>query len=209
MRFVISRPRFGHRTDDPDEDAGLPTPHRMKAQARRAAAIAEAKAIVPHLPGPGEAMHVLISGRVDGADVLDSILASVGTPSVLTVASLGFNARNRRTVLQWLDTGRVSRLTLLVSLFFRAHNGELWSRTLDDLRQRGQRAACAPSHAKVAVIEFDGGPTYVVEGSSNLCASGSAREQQAVIADRDLANWHRRWIEELVLRHETTDASND
>ena len=50
-------------------------------------------------------------------------------------------------MLRWLDAGQVGSLTLLASIFFRSHNGELWAETLAQFRSRKQRAACCHSHA--------------------------------------------------------------
>jgi hypothetical protein len=105
-------------------------------------------------------------------------------------------------MLRWLDSAMVGELTLLASIFFRSHNGELWEHTLEEFRDRKQRAACCHSHAKVVTLEFASGERYAIEGSSNLCGNGSAREQFALINDPDLCSWHCRWIQELVTRHE-------
>jgi hypothetical protein len=105
-------------------------------------------------------------------------------------------------MLGWLDTGKVGSLTLLASIFFRSHNGDLWLETVEEFRRRGQRAACCPSHAKVMTLEFQSGVKMAIEGSANLCSNGSAREQFAVIADAALHDWHARWISELVVKHE-------
>ena len=105
-------------------------------------------------------------------------------------------------MLGWVDTGAVGELTLLASIFFRSHNGELWGRTLDEFRSRKQRAACCHSHAKVVTLALASGERYSIEGSANLCGNGSAREQFALINDAALHDWHARWIDETVARHE-------
>jgi hypothetical protein len=105
-------------------------------------------------------------------------------------------------MLSWLDAGQVTSLTLLASIFFRSHNADLWAQTLDEFRSRGQRAACAASHAKVCALFFADGSRFALEGSSNLCGSGSAREQFAIINHQDLADWHYSWVLDTVSRHE-------
>jgi hypothetical protein len=105
-------------------------------------------------------------------------------------------------VLRWLDAGAVGSLTLLASRFFRSHQGALWESTLEEFRARRQRAACAHSHAKVVALAFASGERLAIEGSSNLCGNGSAREQIAVINDEGLCRWHAAWIGEAVAKHE-------
>jgi len=53
-RFTVRRLHFGDRPDQDDDGAGLPLPLRVKLAARRAAGIAEAKAVLDHLPAPSD-----------------------------------------------------------------------------------------------------------------------------------------------------------
>jgi hypothetical protein len=203
-RFTAARVHFGEKPpDDFDDDGtGLPTPIRTKATARRTAGIREAKQVLEHLPGPGESVHAVVTARLDLTDVLTALLETVGPCDRMRVATLGFNERNLRTMLGWLDSGRVRSLALVASIFFRSHKGDLWEETLREFRARGQRAACCHSHAKVVAMHFADGPAFSIEGSANLCGNGSGREQFALFADPALTAWHAGWIDELIQRHE-------
>ncbi len=201
-RFTARRLAFGRKPADEDDGAGLPLPLRIKLAARRAAGIAEAAAVLAHLPGPGESLHALCTHRLDLTDVIGALLDKLGCCDRLAIATLGYNRRNLRTLLGWLDTGKVAELALLASIFFRSHNGELWAETLEEFRSRGQRAACAASHAKVVALAFQSGDKLAIEGSQNLCGNGSAREQFAVINDAGLCDWHERWVTDAVGKHE-------
>jgi len=46
------------------------------------------------------------------------------------------------------------------------------------------------------------GSRLAIEGSANLCANGSSREQFALIHDAALHDWHAAWIDALVTQHE-------
>jgi hypothetical protein len=188
-KFSVHRVHFGRRPDSEADDngEGLPTPTRVKLAARRAA---------------GESLHALCTARMDLTDVVNALLERLGRCDRLHVATLGYNARNLRTLLGWLDRQAVGQLTLLASIFFRSHNGELWGTTLEEFRSRTQRAACCHSHAKVVAMEFASGERLCIEGSSNLCGNGSAREQFALIHDAGLCDWHAGWIDALVTQHE-------
>jgi hypothetical protein len=104
-----------------------------------------------------------------------------------------------------LDSGAVQSLTLLCSAFFRDHNKELWEETLDDFRERGQRAAAARSHAKVVTVATAGGRRLSLEGSANL-RTNSNREQFCLTDDAALHDWHAAWIDALVSQHEGHDS---
>jgi hypothetical protein len=201
-KFSVRRVHFGRPAVEDDNGEGLPTPARVKLAARRAAGIAEAKAVLAHLPGPGESLHALCTARMDLTDVINALLERLGRCERMHVATLGYNASNLRTMLGWLDSGAVGELTLLASIFFRSHNGDLWETTLAEFRTRRQRAACCHSHAKVVAMVCASGARLCIEGSSNLCGNGSAREQFALIHDDRLAAWHASWIAEMVSRHE-------
>jgi hypothetical protein len=199
VRFNATPITFGPRpTADDDQDAaGLPAPKRIKLKRRRMLAMREAAELVRDLPAEGEAVHCLMSRRMDLADILQAILDARGTCSRLVIATLGFSPRNLASMLKWLDNGSVAELWLLASKFYVAHNGERWQTTVDEFGKRGQHCAAAPSHAKVCVMTFSDA-SYVCEGSSNLCGSGSSVEQVAIINHVDLADWHARWITEKI-----------
>ena len=202
-RFAPRPVRFGKRPGNADDETdGVPTPAKVKLAARRTAGIAEAKAVLAHLPRPGESLHAVVTARLDLTDVIGALLERLGHCERMMVATLGYNARNLRTMLAWLDSGAVGSLLLVASIFFRAHQGALWEETLEELRQRKQRAACCHSHAKVVAMAFTSGERLSIEGSANLCGNGSGREQFALINDPGLHDWHAAWIAALVAKHE-------
>jgi hypothetical protein len=202
-RFTVRRIRFGHHAADPDDEGeGLPRPALVRLQARRAAGIREAAEALARLPGPGESLHAIMTARLDMTDVLNALLEKLGRCTAARIATLGYNRRNFKMMLHWLDAGQVGSLTLLASIFFRSHNGDLWAETLEEFRRRGQRAACVPSHCKVMALAFAEGTRLAVEGSANLCSNGSAREQFCIINDAGLHDFHATWIAEMVTKHE-------
>ena len=204
-RFSPRKLHFGDPAGDND-GAGLPLPLRVKLAARRQAGIAEARAVLEHLPGPGESLHALCTARMDLTDVVGALLDRLGKCDRLVIGTLGYNARNLQAMLRWLDAGQVASLALLASLFFRSHNGELWAATLAEFRTRRQRAACASSHAKVVSLAFASGARLAIEGSANLCGNGSGREQFCLVNDPALCDWHAAWVTEAVDRHEGKEA---
>jgi hypothetical protein len=210
MKFNPRKLRFGApaAVDDAAVD-GLPTPALVKSKARRALGIAEAGALLAHLPEPGESLHVVCTSRFDLSDVLNHLIERHGTAERVTIATLGYNARNLKAMLRWLDAAAVRSLTLLASIFFRSHNGGLWEETQAEFRARGQRAACCHCHAKVSALAFTNGTRLSIEGSANLCGNGSGREQFVMVNDASLCEWHTAWVTELVGRYEQGNESPD
>jgi hypothetical protein len=209
-RFTPHKIAFGRRpADEDDEDDGrdLPRPRLLRLQVRRAAGIREAADTLAVLPGPGESLHAIMTARLDMTDVLNALLDKLGRCDSARIATLGYNRRNFKAMLAWLDTGQIGSLTLVASLFFRCHNGGLWTETVEEFHRRGQRAACCPSHCKVMALAFADGTRFAVQGSANLCSNGSAREQFCIINDAGLTDFHARWVNELVTRHGQTNES--
>jgi hypothetical protein len=204
-KFAPRRIRFGlppAGDGDDDEALDLPRPLLLRRQARRAAGIKEAADTLAVLPGPGESLHAVMTARLDMTDVVNALLGKLGRCTAARIATLGYNRRNFKAMLGWLDSGQVGALTLVASIFFRSHNGDLWQETLEEFRRRGQRAACCPSHCKVMGLAFGDGTRLAVEGSANLCSNGSAREQFVIVHDTDLCAWHSGWIDALVSKYE-------
>jgi hypothetical protein len=194
--------------EDPDLDngEGLPAPHMVRVTARRMAGLREATEALDRLPGPGESLHIISTARHDLSDTLAAMMVKLGRVNELLVGTLGYNERNLRAFLKWLDEGSVKTLSLVSSLFFRAHKRRLWEDTLTEFRKRKQRAACCHSHAKVMTLAFESGVLMSLEGSANCCGNGSGRENVAIFNDPDLHSWHRGWILELLDRHEPKEA---
>src|SRR5262249_40973699 len=160
---------------------GVPPGLTVKAERRRTAALAEAREVLDHLPGPGEALHALMTGRYDLMHLLLVILDSRPGPLPdMRIATLSYNTANLAEMLALVDSGKVRRLGFLFSKFFAEHDRPTFTATLREFRARGQRLAAARSHAKVVTMEFVDGAKLVLEGSANL-RSNSNQEQFALI----------------------------
>ena len=189
-RFAAPRVSFGRR---PVGD-GMPAPHVGRAATRRTAQLAEAKDALAVLPGSGESVHCLLTGRFDLMHLLVCIIDRLGTVEVMRIATLSYNARNLSEMVGLLDTGRVKTLTLLCSKFFAEHNTGVWEETLEEFRSRGQRAAAARSHAKVVTFAFVSGWRLTIESSANARSNGNI-EFCTLIDGADLHDWHAGWID--------------
>ncbi len=196
-RFNAPRPTFGRH---PTQDA-FPTPLVGKAAGRRTAMLGQAAEVLAVLPGPGETLHALMTGRYDLMHLIAALVTHLGDVQSLRIATLSYNGRNLAEMVALLDSGAIHSLTLLCSAFFRDHNKELWQETLDDFRERGQRAAAARSHAKVVTVATASGRRLSLEGSANL-RTNSNREQFSLTDDAALHDWHAAWIDQLVSQHE-------
>lgn len=195
MKFEAPRVTFGPARPNA---AAVPPATLTRAAARGTALLAEAADVLTVLPGPGEALHALLTGRYDLMHLLVVLVERLGAIEVLRVATLSYNGRNLAELLTLLDGGKVRTLTLLCSAFFRDHNPDLWEHTLDEFRTRGQRAAAARSHAKVVTLVTAGGEPWVLEGSANLRGNGNWEQLTVIRNAAGLHHFHSAWIDDLV-----------
>jgi hypothetical protein len=211
----ITRPSF---TTTAKPRADVPTPFKGRQLRRRNAMVRDVQELLPHLPETnGESLHCLLTGRADLAvyiavliDHYARVYDTLGRD--LVVATLAFNARNLSELVNLLQSGKVERLTLLVSKFFAAHNRELYTQAKEEAaRFPGRwRMAASRSHAKVFGLDYGDGKVVVGESSSNLRSNGSV-EQLTLFLDHGLYAWHRQWITETVDRrheHDPTEPSD-
>jgi hypothetical protein len=196
---AIPRPAFGRHQQHAEDQT--PSVFKGKTAARRALMFKEASALLSALPGPGESVHAIMTGRYDLMLLLVALLDLHPAPCRrLRVATLAFNKRNAVEMLGLLESGKIGGLTLLASCFFRDHNKELCEWFGEELAAfPGSAVAFARNHCKVVVFDFEDAAALALEGSCNLRANGNT-ENLCVVNDPELARWHARWIDAAVSR---------
>jgi hypothetical protein len=186
-----------------EEGDGLPgqtAPHKRKnAGAIRMAALAEARQVLGELPGPGESLHAIMTGRYDMVDVIDALAPATGIASEMRIATLSFSHRNTARMEDWIATGRVQRLTILCSLFFIKMNPAVYQGLFAVIQKAGppHRLAASRNHCKVICLDCPDTGKWIIEGSANL-RTNSNEEQFALFRDPGLCDWHSAWIEDRV-----------
>jgi hypothetical protein len=188
----------------PPARAEGPEAHRQrvqsfKARLRRTAQLRAAADVLPHLPGPGESVHTLLTGTFDFMLVLTCVIQQrPARCDHLRVTTLAFSRRNVQELAKLLDANLVGRLTLLSSDFHAKSNRSLYDGAVTELATaRGQRVASSRCHAKVACLAFEDGLRLVFEGSANLRTNKNV-EQVTAINDAELHDWHAGWIDQKV-----------
>lgn len=154
-----------------------------------------AREALTRLPGPGRSLHGVMRGNYDGFDLIEAAIAAGGPLEWLGVATLGFNARNGRSLLRTLDAHRCPCL-LVVSCYHAAHYPAACEQLAGQLRARGGAMHAVRSHAKLALFAFRDGARYSLETSGNL-RSCRMVEQWALHEGADLLAFHRGWLEAL------------
>lgn len=181
-----------------DEARAVWTRERHAAEDRRGAR--NARQLIDRLPEAGESLHYVWSGQFRHATVVPVILDLAGcTCRQLSISTLGYDDRCVELLLSELDAGRIQRIDMLSCLYHAAHNAEQSARWTQELARRGSRHAASKTHAKVLSFQFTDGHAVVVESSSNL-RSCSMLEMSVISANPALAEWHRKWIDDVLTK---------
>ncbi|MCG2683982.1 MAG: hypothetical protein L6306_10255 [Planctomycetales bacterium] len=154
---------------------------------------------IGRLPEPGEAFHLVTAKRYSLWHVIKAVLhfAAPTTIAYLGIATLGFSKTNLDELLTEIDAGRIGKVDFLFSVYFKSNERESCERLAHELTARGQRVVAMLSHAKILLMQLSDGRSYVVESSANL-RSCSSIEQIVVTHDRELFDFHWRWINEIM-----------
>jgi hypothetical protein len=202
---ALARPlRFGQPAAQPEE-AQAPAPRAgflSRTNRRRMACLKEAREALDLLPAAGETLHAVMTGTYDLMHLLIVLLDRLASPCTqLRIATLSLSARNVQEMAALLDAGKVRRLDLLTSDFFRRHDKAIFEELVQELARRGQRVAAARSHCKIVTAALADGRCYTLEGSANL-RTNKNQEQFALTQDAALHAWYDAWVEGMVTKHE-------
>lgn len=162
---------------------------------RQAKSAAEA---MGDLPGPEQAVHVVVSGRFSLWDCVPAILVRTGLPiDRLHIATLGFSRRNIEAMAAALDARQIRSLRLLVSHYFKGTSPHSYAFAVEELSRRpGAEFLSLRTHCKLLLIRMADGTTYTLESSANLRSCKNI-EQLSVIGGPALYEFHAGWIDEL------------
>src|SRR6516162_11454369 len=98
---AIPRPAFGRHAQHQEE---APRPHQLQAAARRAKMFKQARELLDALPGPGEAVHAVMTGTYDLMLLLVALLDLHPAPCRrLRIATLAYAKRNAAELLSLLE----------------------------------------------------------------------------------------------------------
>jgi len=124
---------------------------------------------IQQLPGPGEELLLILTGRWHGIDLVGTVLELSGEKiRTLQIATLGFNGDNARHLAELYDRGDVARMILLVAEAFRERNREEYAILRGLMDERGQTMNAARNHAKILLFELESGTRISAHGSLNL-----------------------------------------
>lgn len=155
--------------------------------------------ILPHLPtDETERLHALLRGDFVLFDLIPAIIGALGPVGHLRIATLGMSAANAAGLARLLASGRVERLTLVVSHYFQqVDKTTTYPEVCAALAPHGVTPVVTRNHAKVILLPFRDRPDRLtLEGSANLRSSDNV-EQLCVFNSAITHDFHAAWIDEM------------
>ena len=201
---AIDLPAMDLWGEPPVQHTGQPTARTLRRQAKeryvRGLKKETLEHLVPEPVAPGECLHVVSNGKFDYFLFIPLILQWIGRADALYGSTWTMNRGNVQDLLQLFDDGKIGQLFLASGNYFLKRESAVAATILQGLRERGQRFACWENHAKVILLNNAAvGAWYVVEGSANWTANPRT-EQNIVLNDRAVWEFHRDWLEEMFAR---------
>jgi hypothetical protein len=169
---------------------------------RRFASLQAAAEALDVLPGEGESLHAIMSGFYDLMHLLIVMLDRFESPcAVMRIGTLSLSARNVQEMVSLIDQGKVGKIDLLTSDFFRKNDEDIFQELLKEFGERSQRVASGRSHCKIITMHLRDDRRYTLEGSANLRTNRNA-EQFCLSRDPELHAWYDTWLAGMVAKHE-------
>jgi hypothetical protein len=165
-----------------------------------------AKPVFDALPWhDGDSMHAVIKGDFVLCDLIPFVFSKKKIKH-LTITSLGMSESNSRDLESWIVKGHILSMSVLLSHFFASvDRSDKWLTCKGCLLPHGVNIGMARIHTKIILFDFfDDSCPLVIEGSANLRSSANV-EQIACFADRELYEFHKAWIDEVIEKNKVND----
>jgi hypothetical protein len=155
-----------------------------------------ALAVLPHLPKPDERTEAILNGDFVLCDLIPAIIAHRGKCAHLRATSLSLSGANAQTLADLHKTGKIGRLTLVVSHYFRhVDSTDIFLAVTEALKGVTRPHVCR-MHCKVVLIPTSKGDWFTLSGSANL-RSSNCLEQLSITNDRATHDFHTTWIDTI------------
>ncbi len=188
--------------------ADTPIRSAVRSRHRRDSMIADAAADLAALPNDGETVRLVLRPRWWDISALVAAIVGLLQPATVrefTAATFGISRTAFRELFRLQAEGRIERVRLLVSAYYRTVEAEVVNELLAAAEGRQTEILFARNHAKVFLLETSDGRYFAVESSANLQGLQN-HETVAITHDRAVYDFHRRWIADLGEAHRQAKA---
>lgn len=154
------------------------------------------------LPEPGETIHTVSNGSFDYWNFCPIVLQLLDRPASFYGSTWTMNRSNVLQLLSLYDQKKLTSVAMFSGLYFKRREPAIYTLLASGVIDRGQRFLCFENHTKIMM--FAAPPDWIViEGSANFTANPRL-EQNTITNDRDLFEFHRTWMDELLAKAKQT-----
>jgi hypothetical protein len=149
------------------------------------------------LPEPGEAMHIVSNGNYDYFFFVTNLLRLLGNTPAQEYWAITWTMHESAVMelLRLIDAGLLPKVHFLTSTHFKNTKSAFAAQLIEGFRARGMRYRALKSHAKIMCLAHP--PHYLVlEGSANMTRYPGC-EQNVLINDKGLFDFHTSWMEDV------------
>lgn len=154
---------------------------------------------IGRLPDSFDCFHIVISGKFALWNMVPAILELAAPIKIaaLTVATLGFSKANIAEMMQLMDAGKIARVSMLCSHYFRGTSKGIWEFAAAELaKRRTARFLSIRTHAKLLLVKLEDGRTVTIESSANLRSCKNI-ETATILGHPRCYEFHTGWIDQL------------
>lgn len=149
------------------------------------------------VPGTGEVYSIVSNGSFDYWQFVPRMLELKTTPMLEFYGSTWtMNRANALELLALYDAGRIQKIALFSGLYFKRRETAVYTTISEGLIDRKQRFLCFENHTKIILARF-ADAYFVLSGSANFTAN-PRQEQNDLVNDQGLFEFHRDWMEKLL-----------
>lgn len=174
--------------------------NRKKTMAKYAEELADSIEITKN-----SSTYVFLSGRFIFGDFLYHLVERKNIHVLkMHVATLSMCEENIMRLAELMERDFIDSLDLHVSIYFYAHERHVMVPFIYKALDIGDRfqLVVSANHAKICLMETEGGKKIVIHGSANLRSSDNV-EQIEITEDAELYDFNRDFLDNLTERYKT------
>lgn len=150
---------------------------------------------------PGTSIHMISSGLWDFWSMVPVLHRKYGTIEALYFTTWMVNRDILSELYEMKDTGMVREFTIGIGTYLKRRNTDVYGFLSTGCLRRKQRFVVFRNHTKILLLKFENGLHVTIESSANMAANFNM-EQFTMTENRELFEFHKGWIEELISKRE-------
>lgn len=159
------------------------------------------------LPAPGESHHFISNANFDFWNVIAEAVLIIAPVDEFYGSTWTMNRQNVLDLMELIDGGKILKCNMLTGTYFKRRESSVYAQLLDGMTRRKQRFVAFNNHTKIALAR-SGAQHIIIDGSANWTANPRL-EQFNIWNSPELYDFHKAWMEEMLLHPPKDTLNND